>query len=125
MTVNQTFRGRVDVLTLGTFLIEKSVGLTDPGNTIPLIDYTVSVGEKLVALQITASCRLETKIIIKVNDVIIGTGRTGPGELNYKYIFEPFMELLESDNIKIECLASSWRPQTDIEAFLQARLITL
>jgi hypothetical protein len=123
--VTQTYRGKADLLTSGSPFKITEETQTSPGTVIDLIDYTVPTGKKIVALQVFISCRLESKIRILKDGSMIGVGRTGPGEINSTFGFEPYEEINEGENLKITCEAMSWRPSTDIEAVVQGRELTI
>ena len=125
MSVTQTYRGKTDLSASGNVLELTYEGVTDPGNEIDLIDYTVPAGFKIVALQIYSSSRLESRLKALVDTAIIGSWRHGPGEINGHFTFSPYREIEENETIKIRCLAASYRPATDIEVFLQARVIPI
>lgn len=123
--VTQTFRGKAELLTSGTAFKLVNETSTTPGSSIDLIDYTVPVGKKIVALQVFVSCRLETKIRILKEGDMIGVGRTGPSKLNTKFDFEPYEEIEAGENLKITCEAMTGRPSTDVEVVVQGRELTV
>lgn len=106
-------------------LQEKFIGQTNPGIEEDLISYTVPAGMRLYALQILSSCRLESKLRCLVESDQIGSWRHGPSKLNGTFVFSPYREINENETITIKSYAESFRPITDIEVYLQARLVTI
>jgi hypothetical protein len=122
---NQTFRGRVDQTTIGVPFNKKFEGVTTPGVKQTLINETIPASKKVNLLQLFVTCRLEGKIEIEVDGVNIGSGRTGAGKPDFHFSWLPYEEVPTGKVLKVFFTASSWRPSTDVEAWMQAREINV
>ena len=113
-----------NIIPVGSALFEIGITATDPLNEIDLIDYAIPITDIAWISSVLVTCRTETKITIYNDLVLIGSGRTGPSCLNFLFTFDQYKEV-NSGNIIIKCAAMSGRPATDIEAYLQGRLVTI
>lgn len=121
--INQTFRGKVDLLNTGDPFYSKFIGQTVPGSNEELINYEVPAGKILLLLQVNVSCRMETKTLIYDESEEIGSGRTGPGNLNMVSDWKSYRIIDEGNHLIVMNESSSYRPASDIEAFAQGRLV--
>lgn len=92
--------------------------VTTPGSPQSLISFTVSQGVNLSSIIVT--CRRSGVVRIKADADIIGSGRTGPSEMNVIFNFTPLRNIGDGVDIVVEFEASSSGNATDIEAYLQA-----
>jgi hypothetical protein len=123
MSVNQTYRGKVELLNTGEYFEEKFIGVTTPGSGTDLIDYEVPSDKNLLLLQVYASCRIENRIMILSDTTEIGSIRLGPGHINGNFNWQPYRVLEDGEHLIINNLSMAGRPASDIEVFIQGRLI--
>lgn len=121
--INQTYRGKVELLNTGEYFETKFVGQTTPGAETDLIDYEVPSDKNLLLMQVLASCRLENRIMIYDDTTEIGSGRTGPGNLNFKFDWSPYRVIEDGKHLVVKNLSMGSKPASDIEIFIQGRLI--
>ena len=123
MAINQTYRGKVDLLNLGEYFEEKFIGVTVPAAETVLIDYEVPSDKNLLLLQVLASCRIENRLMILEDNLEIGSGRLGPSKSNNKFDWEPYRIISDGKHLIVKNLSMAGRPASDMEVFIQGRLI--
>jgi hypothetical protein len=120
--VTSTFRPSPTVGdTSGDAFFKEAQTVTTPGVTQTIISEVVPTGKTVNILKVDLSCRLEGRFDVKIDSLIIGSGRTSPGSPNAVFDWRPFREAQTGETIKIEFTAMSTRPATDVEAYLQGR----
>ena len=122
---NQTYQGTVSTLEAGTSNDLRFIGLTTPGITQDLIDYTVPASTTMAALQVIVSCNEQSKITITVDGTLIGSGRVGPGSPNFNFSWIPWKEVLTTEQFKVTFTQISSRPAVDVECYFQNRLLSV
>lgn len=120
---NQTFRGKPSPDLQGEPYLAEVQSLTNPGNSVTLVNYTVPAGDSVRLLHFAGSCALEGRFEIKIDSQIIGSCRTQPGAPNCDFYWSPLREVLPSEVITVEFIAMAGRPSTFVEAYLQGRII--
>lgn len=123
--VTSTFRTQGSLLESGTRYFKKALDTTQPGVEKTLISDTVAVGNQINILQCDVSCRHEGLIKIYVAGAVVGSKRTGPGNVNETFFFNPYHEASAGDTIEVKFEAAAFRPVTDVEAYIQGREIAV
>jgi len=121
---SQTFRGKSSPDISGNRFYEKNQTVTTPGVEQTLISETVGVGLNVNLIDCQVSCSREGVLKVYVENVVIASARTGPGNPNAIFLWNPYHSVLETETVEVKYLASNWNPVTEIEVYLQGREIT-
>jgi hypothetical protein len=122
---NQTFRGKASLELQGTRLLISDSLVTTPGTDQTLITYTVPVGYKINVLGIRVTSGIPIFWKYQVDSSIQASGRCHPGNPNDDYDFLPGDEVLTGSLVEIIVQSFSDRPASDVEGYIQARLIAV
>lgn len=122
---NQTFRGKASLELQGSRLIVSATGVTTPGTLQTLISYTVPVGYRLNILGVRVTCSISLFWKYTVNASQNASGRCHPGNPNDDYTFLPADDATAGDVIEVILDVGSDRPASDVESYIQARLIAI
>lgn len=111
-----------DVLTGEPFQVAYKNVIASPSVVQTLVDYTVIPGQLLRVYQVRVVCRITGSYVVKKDGVIVGSGRTGPGESKDSFDFLPYLKAQTGNNLKVEFTSRSGIPANivDIECYLQA-----
>jgi len=102
----------------GTPIYFESSGVTT-GVLQTLISEVVPALTTRTISKVIVSCRQSGVFNILLNAAVIGSGRTGPSQMNTSFSFIPGRAAAAGDTIKIE-FTQSTGPSTDIECYLMA-----
>ena len=83
-----------------------------------LLDITVSALNKLFLSQVEISCRIESKITIEKNGVVIGSLRTGASTPSVRFTWLPRRQCNGGDNIKVILQKRAGSPDIGVGAHL-------
>lgn len=86
-----------------------------------IIEETVPTSKIWTIKRLNIFCRLSGKFTIEiVGGSIIGSGGTGPSEINAKYIFDPVVPLIAGKVVKVKYLAQGpmGHVNGDLDAYL-------
>lgn len=89
------------------------------GSLQTLISDTVPVSKTRSLSKVVVTCRQPGRFTLKINSLIVASGRIGSSELNKEFKFFPQREALSGDIIKLEFEQLSG-PNSDIEAYIMA-----
>jgi hypothetical protein len=94
------------------------------GQTQVLFDHLVSTGTTIDLYQLFVICRFHGKFVVKLDDEVIGSGRTGPAGYPY-FSWYPVKRVLGGKRIKLEFTSRTGFPDdiVDLEAYLQASTV--
>jgi hypothetical protein len=98
---------------------------TTPGSWQVLINETVGSGKQINLLRVDLTCRMDGVMEIYIDSDLIGSGRTGPAEKNIGFDWTPFYPAAVGEVIQVKFRAHSNKPIDKVEAYLQARELTL
>lgn len=104
----------------GTPFFSDAQTVTTPGSTQVLISETVAVGKTLKLKSVRISGRQSLFYKILIDAAIVGSGRIGAGNFNDEFIFRVERSAAAGAVVKVEAVASSGKPATDVECYLQA-----
>jgi hypothetical protein len=90
---------------------------TTPGVEQTLISFTVGAGLSRNLNRARVVCRHRVKYNIEVNGQVVGSGRTGAGNLTDDFIWLPGFPVAQSILVELKATQSGG-PATDIEAYL-------
>lgn len=93
---------------------------TTPGASQELINETVGIGKTLKLKSVRITCRQSASYTIKIDSVIVGSGRVGSGILNDVFVFEVERSASAGSVVKVELIANLGKPASDVECYLQA-----
>lgn len=99
--------------------------LTTPGTEQTLLTAIVPSGKNYNLLQVTLVCRQEGAFKLYLDSDLIASGRTGSAQSNVIFPFKPFRIAGEGKTIELKFTGLPNKPSVDIEAFVQAREITI
>lgn len=122
---NQTFRGKASLELQGDRLLISNSDVTTPGTPLVLVTYTVPVGYRLNILGLRVTCSVSLFWKYEINASKNATGRCHPGSPNDDYQFLPADDATAGDVVKVTIEVGSDRPASDVEAYIQARLIAI
>lgn len=90
-----------------------------PGTPEDLISVTVPASTTRKISKVIVSCNKSGKFEVKINAIVIGSGRTGPGNTNVEFNWLPTRSAVATDVIKVT-FNQLRGPATDVEAYLMA-----
>lgn len=122
---NQTFRGKASLELQGSRLLISNTDITTPGTPLELISYTVPVGYRINILGVRVTCSVSLFWKYEINASQNASGRCHPGYPNDDYTFLPADDATAGDIITVTVEAGSDRPASDVESYIQARLIAI
>lgn len=88
-----------------------------------LVDVTVPVATTRNITKVVVTTKTSGKFEIKIDGVVVGSGRTGPGQPNVEFTFLPYRGASAGQQITIEHTSASG-PPSDVEAYLMATDLT-
>lgn len=122
---NQTFRGKLSPELSGDPYYIDYAGVTTSGSTTTIATIVVASGFQLYLLQANCTCKMPITYQIKIDGVMVASGRTMSANPNADFYFSPYRLVDEGEELKIEFSADGGKPNSDVEFYLQARQITL
>ncbi len=99
--------------------------VTTPGTLQTLWSETVPVNHVYNLIILDVVCRQEGSYTLSMAGAVIASGRTGPGQANIKFSWYPFRQAIAGQLIELKFLGMAGKPIVGVEAYLQARDITL
>ena len=93
---------------------------TTTGALQTLISEVVPGGVTRTISKVIVSSRAPGNFEVKINGAVIGSGRTGPSEMNSSFIFMPGRDAAATETITVEFTQAYGKVGTDIEAYLMA-----
>lgn len=119
---NQTARSRPSATAAGDRVFEVADTVTTPGIEQTIIAYTVPAGFSVNFLRVDIATQFEGDWIIYHEADIVGAGRTGPARPSPSGIeWVPYESVVAGDTFEVKFTQDSYRPATEIKAFLQGR----
>jgi len=109
---------QISLTTLGTPFFVTAETVTIPGTPQTLITSLVPVSTTRRLKSVTVICRGTTKYRVKIGSALIGSGRTGPGSPESKFVWDADKDAATGTTITV--IVDSKSPAQDIEVFLQA-----
>lgn len=97
---------------------------TTPGAPQTLLTILVASMTRVDLYAAIVSCSFVTAFKVKVDGVIVGSGRTGPGEQQARFPWTPLLPVAAGATITLE-LVQSFGPAVDVEAFLEYAVVNL
>lgn len=88
------------------------------GGPVTLISLIVPLTKTWSLNALSFSCSFEARFTIKINSVVEGRARTGPGQYTAPFSFLPNLPTQGGDSIEIEVETSAFVPVTDADATL-------
>ena len=110
-------------LYLGKPYILKYQGkIETPGEYQVLINKTITENKSYRMYQAFVSCAFEGHWRVKLNDEVVGSGRTGPANKDSFFYFIPYLPIKKDDVIILEYCSRSGIPlnSVSIEAYIQS-----
>ena len=99
----------------------ESQSVTTPGTLQTLINETVPAGKTYKLNNIIVPCKMSGHFDIKIDSVIVGSGNTGPANMNARFNFNPIRAATAGQVIKVEFTAKTGTPTgANVEAYLMA-----
>lgn len=95
-----------------------------PGSPQTLISNMVDAGTRLDAFAAIVVCAFPSLYQVKVDGVLIGSGKTAPGKPESRFVWLPLQKVAAGATIDIEFL-QSFGPTVDVEAYLQHTIVTI
>ena len=104
----------------GTPFYAQAQTTTTPGALQTLINETVPASTTRSLNKVVVVCRRSAKFEIKINSTVVGSGRTGPANMNVSFVFLPVRDAAESDTITVDFEQINGGPSVDVEVYLMA-----
>jgi len=104
----------------GTPHFAQAQTVTTPGATQTLISEVVPAATTRQLCQVIVTCRQAVQFDIFDGATVIGSGRTGPGDYQTTFKFDPKRDILTGVTLKIEATSLATTCVTDIEVYLMA-----
>lgn len=101
------------------FFADDQRTVSTPGTPETLISVVVPAATTRRINKVRVSCTKLGKFEVKINSTVVGTGRTGPGEMNVEFNFNPARPASATDTISIT-FNQLRGAATDVEAYLMA-----
>jgi hypothetical protein len=90
---------------------------TPVAGTQTVISNAVPVGKTHSLSQVIVSCRRSVTYRVKIDATVIGSGRTGAGDFNSTFTWNPNRAAAASSTVSVEVDASA--PLSDVETYVQ------
>lgn len=94
--------------------------ISTPGTNQTLISSTVAAGKLRKVTAIHVSCRQAGRWVLTCGGATIGSGRTGPGNMNSSLTWTPRRDCTAGDLMELKFLSPTGKPASCVEAYLMA-----
>ena len=118
-----TFRGKATPEVTGARYFKTALTTTIPGTLQVLITDTVGVSAEVWLMQLDATSMRSGIVYLVLDGVTIASKRTVSGSPNATFYFSPYHAALSGQVIEVKYLSHSWNPASDVEVYLQGRLL--
>lgn len=104
----------------GTPFFAQAESLTVKNVLTSIVSVTVPVSTARKLTRVSISCSQQISYKISIGATVVGSGRTGPGNPNDSFVFNPNRTASAGDTVKIEYLQQFGPAGMSIEAYLMA-----